>query len=216
MPRPAARCGAGEGCCSMVTTAWINSPVGRLLLAAEGERLCGLWIEGQKYFAATLTGPTEERPDLPVFGDAARWLEAYFAGQKPDPNQLPLAPQGSAFRRVIWALLCEIPCGALTNLWRPRGKGGRPAGTCAALGAGGGRRGRAQPDLDHHPLPPGGRGGRQPDRLRRRPCGQAAAAGPRGGGPGGICPAAGGGAADGRRMRLTADGAAEGYVPPGW
>ena len=99
----------------MVTTAWINSPVGRLLLAAEGERLCGLWIEGQKYFAATLTGPTEERPDLPVFEDAARWLGAYFAGQKPDPNQLPLAPQGSAFRRVIWALLCEIPCGALTT-----------------------------------------------------------------------------------------------------
>ena len=56
-----------------------------------------------------------ERPDLPVFGDAARWLGAYFAGQKPDPNQLPLAPQGSAFRRVIWALLCEIPCGALTT-----------------------------------------------------------------------------------------------------
>ena len=32
------------------TTDYI-SPVGRIKLAADGERLVGLWLEGQKYFA---------------------------------------------------------------------------------------------------------------------------------------------------------------------
>ncbi len=99
----------------MIETAWLDSPVGRLLLAAEEGALCGLWIEGQKYFAATLAGPSAERPGLPVFAQAARWLEDYFAGRAPSPRQLPLAPRGSAFRQVIWSLLCEIPCGALTT-----------------------------------------------------------------------------------------------------
>ena len=30
------------------------SPVGRIKLAADGERLVGLWLEGQKYFAGTV------------------------------------------------------------------------------------------------------------------------------------------------------------------
>ena len=35
------------------TTDYI-SPVGRIKLAADGERLVGLWLEGQKYFAGTV------------------------------------------------------------------------------------------------------------------------------------------------------------------
>lgn len=30
------------------------SPVGGIKLAADGERLVGLWLEGQKYFAGTV------------------------------------------------------------------------------------------------------------------------------------------------------------------
>ena len=33
----------------------LSSPVGVLLLAADGIALTGLWMEGQKYFAATLS-----------------------------------------------------------------------------------------------------------------------------------------------------------------
>ena len=44
-----------------------------------------------------------------------RWLDAYFAGNAPDPAALPLAPNGSEFRRRIWKLLLEIPYGEVTT-----------------------------------------------------------------------------------------------------
>ena len=39
------------------------------------------------------------------------WLDRYFAGQRTVANELPLAPQGSAFRKRVWRVLCEIPYG---------------------------------------------------------------------------------------------------------
>lgn len=55
------------------------SPVGMLHLASDGESLTGLWLEGQKYFAASLDRETLERPNLPVFQRTAEWLDTYFA-----------------------------------------------------------------------------------------------------------------------------------------
>lgn len=87
----------------------VPSPLGSLCLAADGSALTGLWLEGQKYFASTLTG-REEAAALPVFDQTRRWLDAYFSGK--DPGSLPpLAPKGSAFRRELWKLLAEIPRG---------------------------------------------------------------------------------------------------------
>lgn len=60
-----------------VTT--LPSPVGPLYAASDGDSVTGLWLEGQKYFAATLEGETREAPGLPVFQQAAAWLDAYFA-----------------------------------------------------------------------------------------------------------------------------------------
>lgn len=92
----------------------LSSPVGRLSLASDGESLVGLWLEGQKYFAAGLEPETAERPDLPVFRQTAAWLEDYFA-PKPLPPLPPLAPRGSEFRQAVWKLLLEIPCGKTTT-----------------------------------------------------------------------------------------------------
>lgn len=92
----------------------LPSPLGPLFLASDGEALTGLWLEGQKYFAAGLEAETEERPDLPVFRQAAAWLDAYF--EKRDlPPLPPLAPKGSAFRERVWKLLLEIPLGEVTT-----------------------------------------------------------------------------------------------------
>ena len=37
-----------------------ESPLGRVLLASDGESLTGLWFDGQKYFGSTLTGQHEQ------------------------------------------------------------------------------------------------------------------------------------------------------------
>ncbi|MBQ4638657.1 MAG: methylated-DNA--[Clostridia bacterium] len=85
------------------------SPVGELTVASDGENIIGLWLEGQKYFAATLNGEATEK-ELPVFDEARRWLDIYFSGKEPDFLP-PLAPRGSEFRRAVWEQLLRIPYG---------------------------------------------------------------------------------------------------------
>ena len=90
------------------------SPLGTIFLAADNGALAGLWLEGQKYFAATLDEAAVEWDDLPVFRQAAAWLDAYFAKQ-PLPDLPPMAPRGSDFRQAVWRLLLEIPYGQVTT-----------------------------------------------------------------------------------------------------
>ncbi len=90
-------------------TALLPSPLGELLLASDGEALTGLWFAGQKYFAAGLAQPREAR-DLPVFGEAAAWLGAYFSGLEPGVPPA-LRPRGTEFQLAVWALLAAIPYG---------------------------------------------------------------------------------------------------------
>ncbi|MDR1276137.1 MAG: methylated-DNA--[protein]-cysteine S-methyltransferase [Candidatus Accumulibacter sp.] len=92
-----------------------TSPLGSLTLASDGENLVGVWFDGQKYFAATVKDAVEAKPDVPVFASAKRWLDVYFAGKNPALSELPLAPAGSAFRKAVWDILCEIPYGQCTT-----------------------------------------------------------------------------------------------------
>jgi len=85
------------------------SPLGELTVASDGENIVGLWLDGQKYFAATLNDEVCEK-SLPVFDEVRRWLDVYFSGGEPDFTP-PLAPRGSEFRRAVWAELLRIPYG---------------------------------------------------------------------------------------------------------
>ncbi|QWV92357.1 methylated-DNA--[protein]-cysteine S-methyltransferase [Geomonas oryzisoli] len=95
----------------MMYVARYASPLGGIMLASDGDSLVGLWLEGQKYFAASLQEGTEEKPDLPALVAARQWLDAYFRGERPAIADLPLAPKGGSFRRAVWDILCEIPYG---------------------------------------------------------------------------------------------------------
>jgi methylated-DNA-[protein]-cysteine S-methyltransferase len=85
------------------------------MLTSDGDSLTGLWIEGQKYFARTATGEMTEKPSLPIFVLARKWLDKYFKGQRPAIMDLPLAPKGGEFRQAVWQILCEIPYGGLVT-----------------------------------------------------------------------------------------------------
>ena len=86
------------------------SPLGELTLASDGIALTGLWLKGQKYFGGTCDA-WEEKADVPVFAAVAAWLDDYWAGDEPDPTELPLAPTGTAFQTAVWQCLLEIPYG---------------------------------------------------------------------------------------------------------
>lgn len=95
----------------MTYTTRYGSPAGNLLLASDGRALTGLWIEGQKYYAATLPQDHQRKDDLAVFDLTRDWLDRYFAGENPAPSQVPLAPAGSPFRQRVFSIMGGIPYG---------------------------------------------------------------------------------------------------------
>lgn len=89
--------------------AYYDSPLGRILLAADEQGLIGLWFEEQKYFAAGLAEEHKER-ETPVLTETKHWLDAYFHGEQ--PKALPaLHPAGTSFQREVWKILLKIPYG---------------------------------------------------------------------------------------------------------
>lgn len=99
---------------TMIFTTKIASPVGNLVAASDGENLVGLWVEGQKYFMATVNENQKEQNDLPVFKQARTWLNTYFKGE--DPGLIPpIELAGTDFRKHVWDLLLDIPYGELTT-----------------------------------------------------------------------------------------------------
>lgn len=87
-----------------------HSPLGDLLLAADGTGLTGVWFQGQKYFACTLD-PDHAAGNNQALEQAKAWLDCYFSGREPD-FFVPLHLEGSDFQLRVWALLRAIPYGS--------------------------------------------------------------------------------------------------------
>lgn len=88
-----------------------SSPLGEITMAGEENYITGLWFDGQKYFADTLSSSyTYTGKPLPVFDRAREWLDCYFTGK--EPAFMPsLRLSGTPFRLMVWNLLQEIPYG---------------------------------------------------------------------------------------------------------
>lgn len=85
--------------------------VGRLMLTSDGRGLTGCWFERGRFAGRDAAAGLVEKGDLAVFAEARRWLDRYFAGERPCPEELPLRPVGSEFRQAVWAELRRIPYG---------------------------------------------------------------------------------------------------------
>lgn len=92
-----------------------KSPIGNMTMVSDGQSLNALWIEGQKYYGASVGGHLKEDSSLNVFVLTKNWLDRYFDFQKPELSELPLAPIGSDFRKEVWNILCEIPYGQIVT-----------------------------------------------------------------------------------------------------
>ena len=104
-----------QGGLKMYYSTTYPSPIGVITLACDEDNLVGLWMEGQKYFGATIPEAMMENDNTSVFIAAKVWLNRYFAGEKPAVSELPLAPTGGEFRQNVWKILCDIPYGEITT-----------------------------------------------------------------------------------------------------
>ena len=95
----------------MIYTAHYTSPLGGITLASDGIALTGLYFDGEPGCPPC---DAAHKKDLPVFGEAMRWLDLYFAGKEPD-FMPALAPAGTPFQQAVWAILQTIPYGETTT-----------------------------------------------------------------------------------------------------
>ena len=50
----------------------------------------------------------------PILKQTKQWLEDYFAGKQPQLN-IPLAPNGTNFQKMVWEILLKIPYGKIVS-----------------------------------------------------------------------------------------------------
>jgi len=84
-----------------------------ILLFGDGECLTGLWFAGSP--GAEKYAPEGEWAELPVFRQAAEWLDAYFAGEQPDFTPLYRIDGLTEFRRDVTEAMLAIPYGETTT-----------------------------------------------------------------------------------------------------
>ena len=89
-----------------------NSPLGKIILASDGNKITGLWFEGQKYFSDTLNEYKEI--ELPIFDLTTKWLDIYFRGNNPN-FMPPIKINTTPFRKMVWEILQTIPYGETTT-----------------------------------------------------------------------------------------------------
>jgi O-6-methylguanine DNA methyltransferase len=99
----------------MIYKTYYLSPIGSLTLASDGENIVGLWLEGQKYYGGNILEEMIEKENLEIFVKTKDWLNKYFNGEKPNTSEIPLAPIGGEFRKMVWDELYKIPYGETTT-----------------------------------------------------------------------------------------------------
>lgn len=110
----------------------VETPIGRMMMASDGETLTELCLEDWWWVASGASqgldaDDTDNADDTnagdadtsdadsgtaKVFRQTRAWLEAYFAGERPELDAAPpLNPHGTPFQHEVWDLVAEIPYG---------------------------------------------------------------------------------------------------------
>ena len=111
----------------------IESPVGRLLLAADEEGLRVLSFLDGREDKVIDAGPAwrEVAPDeFTMLRETVRQLRAYWSRELRDFD-LPLKPQGTPFQLSVWKQLCAIPYGTTISYGELARRVGNPKGSRA-------------------------------------------------------------------------------------
>ena len=124
-------------------TARCTSPVGGIILFADGEMLVGLdFADREQRITAVRAqlsrtlGPFAEREANDPAGAATR-LARYFAGDLAALDEQPVNPHGSAFQRRVWQALRAIPVGRTRGYGELAASIGKPKASRAVGAANG-------------------------------------------------------------------------------
>jgi methylated-DNA-[protein]-cysteine S-methyltransferase len=107
----------------------VDSPVGPLTIAGDGETVTNLRMQDQTY------APAEQADwsDTPsAFGAVVEQLRAYFAGEL-QTFDVPLRLRGTPFQETVWRALLGIPYGETRTYGALARELGRP-GAARAVG----------------------------------------------------------------------------------
>ena len=122
----------------------IDSPVGPITLLATDGELSGLYMSEQRYppapellGAEEFGAPQSGTPDDGPFAAAAAQLSEYFAGRLTGFD-LPVTMTGTAFHRLVWSALLDIPYGTTVSYGELAAAIGRPS-AARAVGLANGR-----------------------------------------------------------------------------
>lgn len=115
------------------------TPLGPVLLLASPHGLAGLWFSGQRHHpTADSVAQWTPASNHPLLREAARQLDAYFAGPG-HTFDLPLdLGTGTAFQQSVWQALLGIPTGHTCSYRTLAQQVGRPLAV-RAVGAAVGR-----------------------------------------------------------------------------
>lgn len=84
-----------------MTTRWMDSPIGGLLLHADGDKLVAIDFDADD---------DGDRADNDVLVATELQLGEYFAGERTDFG-VPLGAQGTEFQHRVWDELIKVPFG---------------------------------------------------------------------------------------------------------
>ena len=97
----------------MQQISYYQSPLGKMLIAADDIGICGIWFEDQKFYAAKLNQDYIELENEDIIQEK-KWLDIYFSGKQPDfTPKLHLV--GTNFQLDVWNILLKIPYGKTTT-----------------------------------------------------------------------------------------------------
>ena len=119
----------------LVAQAAIDSPIGPLTALATARGMAGLWFGDQTHGPGALDVPLDARH--PHIVAMRRWLDAYWSGQDPSPQAVPLDLYGTPFQRAVWQALLTIPFGRTKSYGEVAaqvGGGAVPRATGSAVG----------------------------------------------------------------------------------
>ena len=116
----------------------VQSPIGPLLLRAEGSSLTGIEFLAKKGPRASGVAPSSPVPSRidRILREAVDQLETYFAGARTDFD-LALEPCGTDFQLATWEALLEIPYGETISYAELARRIGKPAAVRAVGAANG-------------------------------------------------------------------------------